>query len=89
MTLKSAKDRLAENIISPQRPAQTALDQVHTAIAITDRHDSAAAQVGSRHYLRVGIRFPNAHQSRLSAKARTQTQDQEACQSKRSRHSRT
>ena len=43
VTLKSAKDRLAENIISPQRPAQTALDQVHTAIAITDRHDSAAA----------------------------------------------
>ena len=43
ITLKSARDRLAENIISPQRPAQTALDQVHTAIAITDRHDSAAA----------------------------------------------
>ena len=43
VTLKSAKDRFAENIISPQRPAQTALDQVHTAIAITDRHDSAAA----------------------------------------------
>ena len=43
VTLKSAKDRLAENIISPQRPAQTALDQVHTAIAITDRQDSAAA----------------------------------------------
>ena len=43
VTLKSAKDRLAENIISPQRPAQIALDQVHTAIAITDRHDSAAA----------------------------------------------
>ena len=43
VTLKSASDRLAENIISPQRPAQTALDQVHTAIAITDRHDSAAA----------------------------------------------
>ena len=41
--LKSARDRLAENIISPQRPAQNALDQVHTAIAITDRHDSAAA----------------------------------------------
>ena len=43
VTLKSARDRLAENIISPQRPAQTALDQVHTAIAITERHDSAAA----------------------------------------------
>ena len=43
VTLKSARDRLAENIISPQRPAQTALDQVHTAIAITDRQDSAAA----------------------------------------------
>ena len=43
VTMKSARDRLAENIISPQRPAQTALDQVHNAIAITDRHDSAAA----------------------------------------------
>ena len=43
VTLKSARDRFAENIISPQRPAQTALDQAHTAIAITDRHDSAAA----------------------------------------------
>ena len=43
VTLKSARDRMAENIISPQRPAQTALDQVHTAIAITDRQDSAAA----------------------------------------------
>ena len=43
VTLKSARDRMAENIISPQRPAQTALDQVHTAIAITERHDSAAA----------------------------------------------
>ena len=43
VTLKSARDRFAENIISPQRPAQTALDQVHTAIAITERHDSAAA----------------------------------------------
>ena len=27
ITLKSARDRFAENIISPQRPAQTALDQ--------------------------------------------------------------
>ena len=43
VNLKSARDRLAENIISTQRPAQTALDQVHTAISITDRHDSAAA----------------------------------------------
>ena len=43
MTFKSARDRFAENIISPQRPAQTALDQVHTAIAIAGRHDSSAA----------------------------------------------
>ena len=43
ITLKSAKDRFAENIISPRRPAQTALDQVHTAIAITERQSSAAA----------------------------------------------
>ena len=44
VTLKSARDRFAENIISPQRPAQTALDQVHTAIAITNHQGSAAAQ---------------------------------------------
>ena len=43
ITLKSARDRFAENIISPQRPAQTALDQVHTAIAITEHQNSAAA----------------------------------------------
>ena len=43
ITLKSARDRFAENIISPQRPAQTALDQIHTAIAITEHQSSAAA----------------------------------------------
>ena len=43
VTFKSARDRFAENIISPQRPAQTALDQVHTAIAIAERQDSSAA----------------------------------------------
>ena len=43
ITLKSARDRFAENIISPQRPAQTALDQIHTAIAIAERQSSAAA----------------------------------------------
>ena len=43
ITLKSARDRFAENIISPQRPAQTALDQIHTAIAIADHQSSAAA----------------------------------------------
>ena len=43
VTLKSARDRFAENIISPQRPAQTALDQIHTAIAIAEHQSSAAA----------------------------------------------
>ena len=43
ITLKSARDRFAENIISPQRPAQTALDQIHTAIAITEHQSSSAA----------------------------------------------
>ena len=59
VTLKSAKDRLAENIISPQRPAQTALDQVHTAIAITDRQDSAAAQdwLNMQHHNPQGAEF--------------------------------
>ena len=59
VTLKSAKDRLAENIISPQRPAQTALDQVHTAIAITDRQDSATAQewLNMQHHNPQGAEF--------------------------------
>ena len=59
VTLKSAKDRLAENIISPQRPAQTALDQVHTAIAITDRQNSSAAQewLNMQHHHPQGAEF--------------------------------
>ena len=59
VTLKSAKDRLAENIISLQRPAQTALDQVHTAIAITDRQNSAAAQewLNMQHHNPQGAEF--------------------------------
>ena len=59
VTLKSAKDRLAENIISPQRPAQTALDQVHTAISITDRQDSATAQewLNMQHHNPQGAEF--------------------------------
>ena len=44
VTLKSAQDRMAENLISEQRPAQTLLDQAHTAIALTHRQGSAAAQ---------------------------------------------
>lgn len=43
VTLKSAADRMAENLISEQRPAQTLLDQAHTAIALTHRQGSAAA----------------------------------------------
>lgn len=43
VTLKSAQDRMAENLISEQRPAQTLLDQAHTAIALTHRQGSAAA----------------------------------------------
>ena len=43
VTLKSAQDRMAENRISEQRPAQTLLDQAHTAIALTHRQGSAAA----------------------------------------------
>ena len=44
VTLKPAQDRMAENLISEQRPAQTLLDQAHTAIALTHRQGSAAAQ---------------------------------------------
>ena len=43
VTLKSAQDRMAENLISEQRPAQSLLDQAHTAIALTYRQGSAAA----------------------------------------------
>ena len=43
VTLKSAQDRMAENLISEQRPAQTLLDQAHTAMALTHRQGSAAA----------------------------------------------
>ena len=42
--LKSAIDRMAEDIIGPGRPAGTPIDQVHVAIALTDRQDSAAAE---------------------------------------------
>ena len=44
ITLKPAVDRMAEDIIGPGRPAGTPIDQVHVAIALTDRQDSAAAQ---------------------------------------------
>ena len=65
VTMKSARDRLAENIISPQRPAQTALDQVHTAIAITDRQDSAAALewLNMQHHNPAGTRVQGDHGS--------------------------
>ncbi len=43
VTLKSAQDRMAENLISEQRPAQSLLDQAHTAMALTHRQGSAAA----------------------------------------------
>ena len=44
ITLKPAVDRMAEDIIGPGRPAGTPIDQVHVAIALTDRQDSAAAE---------------------------------------------
>ena len=71
VTLKSAQDRMAENLISEQRPAQTLLDQAHTAMALTHRQGGAAAaerlqptptgkgRRGLRARLRVtGIRLP-------------------------------
>ena len=44
VTLRPAVDRMAEDIIGPARAAGTPIDQVHVAIALTDRQDSAAAQ---------------------------------------------
>ncbi len=44
VTLKAATERMAEGIIAPSRPAVTPLDQVHTAIAITDRQNAETAR---------------------------------------------
>ena len=44
ITLKTAKDRLAEDNINPNRITSAPLDQVHVAIALTARQDSAAAR---------------------------------------------
>ena len=44
VTLKSAAARMAEGIISRERPAVTPLDQVHTAIAIAAGENAAAAR---------------------------------------------
>ena len=44
ITLKTAQDRLAEDLISPDRPMSSPLDQVHVAIALTARQDSALAR---------------------------------------------
>ena len=44
VTLKAAVERWNERIISADRAAATPLDQAHTAIAIADRQDAAAAK---------------------------------------------
>ena len=44
VTLKAAVERWNERIISADRSAATPLDQAHTAIAIADRQDAAAAK---------------------------------------------
>ena len=44
ITLKAAVERWSERIISAEQPAATPLDQAHTAIAIADRQDAAAAR---------------------------------------------
>ena len=44
VTLKAAVERWNERIISADREAATPLDQAHTAIAIADRQDAAAAK---------------------------------------------
>ena len=44
ITLKTAQDRLAEDNINPNRITSAPLDQVHVAIALTARQDSAAAR---------------------------------------------
>ena len=44
VTLKAAVERWQEGIISAARAAATPLDQAHTAIAIADRQDAAAAR---------------------------------------------
>ena len=44
ITLKTAQDRLAEDNVNPNRITSAPLDQVHVAIALTARQDSAAAR---------------------------------------------
>lgn len=44
VTLKAAVDRMAEDVIGPGRAAGTPLDQVHVAIAMTDRQGSDSAE---------------------------------------------
>ncbi len=44
VTLKSAAARMAEGLISRERPAVTPLDQAHTAIAIAAQENAAAAR---------------------------------------------
>ena len=44
VTFKAATERMAEGIIAPTRAAVAPLDQAHTAIAITDRQNAAAAK---------------------------------------------
>ena len=44
VTLKAAVDRMAEDVIGPGRAAVTPLDQVHVAIAMTDRQGSESAE---------------------------------------------
>ena len=44
VTLKSAAARMAEGLISRERPAVTPLDQAHTAIAIAAAENAAAAR---------------------------------------------
>lgn len=44
VTLKAAVDRMAEDVIGPGRAAVTPLDQVHVAIAMTDRQGSDSAE---------------------------------------------
>ena len=44
VTLKAAGERMAEDVIGPGRAAVTPLDQVHVAIAMTDRQGSDSAE---------------------------------------------
>ena len=81
--------RLVANagLLLPLTLARTRGDRPAHARRATTAEPVPPAQVGSRHNIRVGIRVPADYQSRPSARAGAQTQDQEDGRTKSNAHS--